>query len=98
MRTHGYVEGFSDESVPCNECFGGLLRIHRQSYLFWTGKELIHIPNFPARCCDLCGWRDYDPRAVYRFQMIYGRPIDGGAPRLGSGGDELPGPLRQAPD
>jgi YgiT-type zinc finger domain-containing protein len=34
------------------------------TYFTWLNNELITVPNFPAWVCDICGRREYDPRAV----------------------------------
>lgn len=51
-------------TFPCNECQSGVLRLRYVTYLTWLADELITVPNFPAWICDLCGWREYDERAV----------------------------------
>jgi hypothetical protein len=94
-RTEGE---FAEERVPCSECLGGFLNYHQQSFFYWTGKELINIPNFPARRCDMCGWRDYDPRATYWFYKIYGRPADGGSGKPGLGSDDVRGTAQHPSD
>ncbi len=49
------------------------------TYFTWIGEELITVPNFPAWVCDVCGKRDYDPRAVMQLNLLLspeaGRPI-----------------------
>ncbi len=52
------------ESAPCPECQSGLLRLQSLTYFTWLNDELITVPNFPAWVCDVCGRREYDPRAV----------------------------------
>ena len=34
------------------------------TYFTWLNAELVTVPHFPAWVCDLCGRREYDPRAV----------------------------------
>lgn len=51
-------------TIPCPECQTGVLRLRYLTYFTWLGDELITVPNFPAWVCDVCGRREYDPRAV----------------------------------
>ena len=69
----------SEGRVSCNECLGGFLHYHKQPFVYWTGKELINIPNFPARRCDVCGWREYDPQATSWLFRNYGRQVEEGS-------------------
>jgi YgiT-type zinc finger domain-containing protein len=48
----------------CPECHAGVLRLQYLTYFTWLNQELITVPNFPSWVCDVCGRRDYDPRAV----------------------------------
>jgi YgiT-type zinc finger domain-containing protein len=41
-----------------------VLRLRYLTYFTWLNNELITVPNFPAWVCDICGRREYDPRAV----------------------------------
>lgn len=49
---------------PCSECQAGILYLQYITYFTWLNEELITVPNFPAWICDVCGRREYDPRAV----------------------------------
>jgi YgiT-type zinc finger domain-containing protein len=51
-------------TAPCLECQAGVLRINYITYFTWLNDELITVPNFPAWVCDVCGRREYDPRAI----------------------------------
>jgi len=51
-------------TAPCLECQAGVLRINYITYFTWLNDELITVPNFPAWVCDVCGKREYDPRAI----------------------------------
>ena len=42
----------------------------RITYFTWLSEELITVPNFPARVCDLCGKREYDEHAVATLAML----------------------------
>jgi YgiT-type zinc finger domain-containing protein len=58
------------ESAPtegpalCLECHTGVLRLQYLTYFTWLNQELITVPNFPSWVCDVCGRREYDPRAI----------------------------------
>lgn len=66
MRGEG--NGVGSDSVEtiyqCPECSAGLMRLSYITYFTWLNEELVTVPNFPAWICDLCGRRDFDPRAV----------------------------------
>lgn len=34
------------------------------TYFTWLDEELVTVPNFPAWVCDMCGLREFDPRAI----------------------------------
>lgn len=53
-----------DYLIPCRECSSGMMRLHHLTYFTWLNEELVTVPNFPAWVCDMCGRREYDPRAV----------------------------------
>lgn len=54
-----------DESfAPCPECSAGVMRLKQVTYFTWLNGELITVPNFPAWICDVCGRREFDPRAI----------------------------------
>jgi len=50
--------------APCSECQAGILYLQYITYFTWLNEELITVPNFPAWICDVCGRREYDPRAI----------------------------------
>jgi YgiT-type zinc finger domain-containing protein len=50
--------------APCPECQTGVLRLRYLTYFTWLNNELVTVPNFPAWVCDVCGRREYDPRAI----------------------------------
>jgi YgiT-type zinc finger domain-containing protein len=55
---------YADSVAPCPECQTGLLRLNYLTYFTWLNEELVTVPNFPAWVCDVCGRREYDPRAI----------------------------------
>jgi YgiT-type zinc finger domain-containing protein len=40
------------------------MRLRYLTYFTWLSDELVTVPNFPAWVCDVCGRREYDPRAI----------------------------------
>jgi YgiT-type zinc finger domain-containing protein len=48
----------------CPECPAGVMRMNYITYFTWLNEELVTVPNFPAWICDVCGRREFDPRAV----------------------------------
>lgn len=50
--------------VLCSECQTGVMRLRHLTYFTWLNNELVTVPNFPAWVCDVCGRREYDPRAI----------------------------------
>lgn len=66
MRGEGNgVDADSAEIIyQCPECNAGLMRLNYITYFTWLNEELVTVPNFPAWICDLCGRRDFDPRAI----------------------------------
>jgi YgiT-type zinc finger domain-containing protein len=48
----------------CPECHTGLYHLQYLTYFTWLDDELVTVPNFPAWVCDVCGRREYDPRAI----------------------------------
>lgn len=51
------------EKYTCPECQAGVLRLRHLTYFTQMEGELITVPNFPAWVCDMCGYREDDPRA-----------------------------------
>ena len=66
MRGEGSgVDSDSSEIIyQCPECSAGLMRLSYITYFTWLNEELVTVPNFPAWICDLCGRREFDPRAI----------------------------------
>jgi YgiT-type zinc finger domain-containing protein len=50
--------------APCPECSAGVMHLSYITYFTWLNEELITVPNFPAWVCDVCGRREFDPRAI----------------------------------
>lgn len=60
----GISNELADTVYACPECQAGVMRMTYLTYFTWLSEELITVPNFPAWVCDLCGRREYDPRAL----------------------------------
>src|SRR5512140_982662 len=58
------------EPLPCTECQAGVMRLDFITYFTWLADELITVPNFPAWICDVCGKREYDPRALNQLNLL----------------------------
>jgi YgiT-type zinc finger domain-containing protein len=58
------------ETMPCNECQAGVMRLRFITYFTWLGDELITVPNFPAWICDVCGRREYDEKSISQLTML----------------------------
>jgi YgiT-type zinc finger domain-containing protein len=56
--------GEQETVAACPECAAGVMRLNYITYFTWLNEELVTVPNFPAWICDLCGRREFDPRAV----------------------------------
>jgi len=59
-----------DPTFSCRECQAGQMRRRFVTYFTWLGEELITVPDFPAWVCDVCGRREYDPRALNHLSML----------------------------
>ena len=79
----------------CPECQTGVVRLRYLTYFTYLSDELVTVPNFPAWVCDVCGRREYDPRAVTWLNTLL-NPETGRrtTPRRkpGTAGAELPRP------
>lgn len=51
-------------SKLCPECQTGVYSLRYLTYFTWLNEELVTVPNFPSWVCDVCGRREYDPRAI----------------------------------
>jgi YgiT-type zinc finger domain-containing protein len=55
---------------PCSGCQAGQMHLQYITYFTWLADELITVPNFPAWICDVCGRREYDPRAINQLNLL----------------------------
>ncbi len=60
----GTIESQPQTPALCPECQTGVMNLQHLTYFTWLNEELISVPNFPAWVCDVCGRREYDPRAI----------------------------------
>jgi YgiT-type zinc finger domain-containing protein len=54
----------------CPECHVGRLKRRYVAYLTWIGRGYVTVPDFPAWVCDVCGFREYDTRAMRRLNLL----------------------------
>jgi YgiT-type zinc finger domain-containing protein len=64
------TEPLSPTTQPCNGCQAGQMHLQYLTYYTWMADELITVPNFPAWICDVCGKREYDPRALNQLNLL----------------------------
>jgi YgiT-type zinc finger domain-containing protein len=89
-------EHLSGMPIPCVECGAGVMRLNHITYFTWLDDELITVPNFPAWVCDLCGRREFDPRAIAWLNTLL-NPATGRKPQIKPRSKGRPtgtGPLR----
>jgi len=74
-----------ESAYQCPECLAGVMHMEAVTYFTWLNKELVTVPNFPAWVCDMCGRREFDPRAITWLNTLLnpatGRSPDEGARR-----------------
>ncbi len=54
----------------CNFCHVGRIIERKLAYTERFQDELILIPNIPAKVCDYCGDRQYDPQAMSSLHRL----------------------------
>jgi YgiT-type zinc finger domain-containing protein len=64
VNEHNEDNDLSESIASCPECSAGLMRLSYITYFTWLNEELVTVPNFPAWVCDVCGRREFDPRAI----------------------------------
>ena len=85
----------------CPHCNIGHLRPQRLTYVQVYNGTLVHIPNMPARRCDVCGQVFFDAERLRQLEVLIGQA---GLPpnRHVSGADvaeaEPQSPAQSAPD
>lgn len=46
------------------------MRPSTATYFTWLGDALITVPDFPCWVCDICGRREYDPKALNALSLL----------------------------
>ncbi|MFL7893657.1 MAG: YgiT-type zinc finger protein [Anaerolineales bacterium] len=64
MKPPSKDEPQQGSAYHCPECLAGVMRMEAVTYFTWLDEELVTVPNFPAWVCDMCGRREFDPRAI----------------------------------
>jgi len=64
MKSPSQDEPQQGLAYHCPECLAGVMRMEAVTYFTWLDEELVTVPNFPAWVCDMCGRREFDPRAI----------------------------------
>lgn len=82
-------EGPLAAPLACLECGAGVMHLTHITYFTWLNEELVTVPNFPAWVCDLCGRREFDPRAVAWLNTLLD-PATGRKPRIKLGNRRRP--------
>ena len=72
------------------------MHLQNVTYFTWLADQLITVSDFPAWVCDVCGRREYDPRALNQLSLILS-PNAGRAMTRRRGPDKRTHPRRKAP-
>ena len=65
----------NETSYPCPKCHAGVLRPRELTYFTMVGEQLITVPHFPAWVCDICGYVEYDERALRWLYTLLSLPM-----------------------
>jgi len=57
----------------CPHCNIGRLHPQRLTYVQVYNGTLVHIPNVPARRCDVCGQVFFDSEKLRQFEVMIGQ-------------------------
>ncbi len=57
----------------CPHCNIGHLHPQRLTYVQVYNRTLVHIPNVPARRCDVCGQVFFDAEKLRQFEVLIGQ-------------------------
>jgi YgiT-type zinc finger domain-containing protein len=72
------------------------MHLQNVTYFTWLADQLITVSDFPAWVCDVCGRREYDPRALNQLSLILS-PNAGRAMTRHRGPIKRTHPRRKAP-
>lgn len=56
----------------CPECEFGSLKPARATYMRWFAGQFVTVPDFPVWACDVCGYGEYDDRALEELEALLG--------------------------
>lgn len=68
----------------CNLCHVGNVREENLTYTEWYEEELVVVPGVPARVCDYCGEKEYDPFVVGTLRRLLWSDLDRSKTMVGS--------------
>ena len=60
----------TEHRQTCSTCHAGHINMQHITYFTWLSGQLITVPDFPAWICDMCGFREYDQRALSWLNII----------------------------
>ncbi len=60
----------SDAREICSFCHVGHVAEQSLTYTEWYDEELIVVPGVPARICDYCGEKEFDPFVVGTLRRL----------------------------
>ncbi len=61
------------DDLICPACHLGHLDLQLSTYVRQYGETLISVPGTPARVCDVCHTRQFDPAAIQRIETLVGQ-------------------------
>ncbi|HFC10050.1 MAG TPA: YgiT-type zinc finger protein [Chloroflexi bacterium] len=64
-----------DVEYPCPKCRAGVLQPHELTYFTTVDGQMLVVPNFPAWVCDICGYVEYDERALGWLYTLLSPPM-----------------------
>ncbi len=64
-----------EPTYPCPNCQAGVLHLRYVTYYTRLGDDLLVVPNFPAWQCDVCGYLEYDPKALNYLHVLLSAPL-----------------------
>lgn len=64
-----------EPTFSCPRCQAGVLHLRYVTYYTHLGRDLLTVPNFPAWQCDVCGYLEYDPKALNYLRVLLSAPL-----------------------
>ncbi len=65
----------NEMEYPCPKCRAGVLRPRELTYFTAVDGQMLVVPNFPAWVCDICGYVEYDERALGWLYTLLSPPM-----------------------